>query len=60
VVVVFLFSFILKEKYPFFVLNNDQVVSLPVQLILFDILGGMTYSSEALKLWSSQAFILVK
>jgi len=50
VVVVFLFSFILKEKYPFFVLNNDQVVSLPVQLILFDILGGMTYSSEALKL----------
>lgn len=38
----------------------DQVVCLPVQLILFDISGGMTYSSEALELWSSQAFILVK
>lgn len=38
----------------------DQVVCLPVLLTLFDISGGMTYSSEALELWSSQAFILVK
>lgn len=46
----FLFSFVLKKKYPFFVLNNDQVVCLPVQLILLNISGGMTYSSKALKL----------
>lgn len=46
----FLLSFILKEKYPFFVLKNGQVVCLPVRFILFDMSGGMTYSSEALKL----------
>lgn len=28
----------------------DQVVFLPVQLTLFDVSGGMTYSSEALEL----------
>lgn len=28
----------------------DQVVCLPVELTLFDISGGMTYSSEALEL----------
>lgn len=45
-----MFCFILKEKYLLFVLNNDQLVFLLVQIILFDISGGMTYSSEALKL----------
>lgn len=57
---VFLFSYILKGKYDFFVLNNDQVICLLVQFILFGISGGMTYSSEGFKLRSSQAFILVK
>lgn len=57
---VFFFSCVLNAKYNFFVLNNDQVICLPVQFILFGISGGMTYSSEGLKLGSSQAFILVK
>lgn len=52
----FFFVIILKKRYAPFVPNNDQVVCFHVQVIL-DVLGGMTSSSEGLKLWSRLAFI---